>query len=215
MPGLPAQSVVHFAVGRRQVTMTDRNKQSVISWLQSAQIEYLLASEDAANDTVMLRSVLSIRVIPSPGNRAGGEQDELSIRVAHSRDGYRSAWRRLGKPPRPRPPSRPSTASTSSKNDSTRNPVLSGETGGPCGTAPSSTLSSKAPEWSSGMCASRRKTARRPVAGRVKQIWPVVLGLPVLQQVEAESVPVEAQAGLEVADHHDGMMNASGHRTGG
>jgi hypothetical protein len=25
MPGLPAQSVIHFAIGRRQVTMTDRN----------------------------------------------------------------------------------------------------------------------------------------------------------------------------------------------
>ena len=31
MPGVPAQSVVHFAVGRRQVTMTDCNEQSVIS----------------------------------------------------------------------------------------------------------------------------------------------------------------------------------------
>jgi hypothetical protein len=31
MPGLPAQSVVHFAAGRRQVTMTDCNEQSVIS----------------------------------------------------------------------------------------------------------------------------------------------------------------------------------------
>ena len=31
MPGLPAQSVIHFAIGRRQVTMTDRNEQPVIS----------------------------------------------------------------------------------------------------------------------------------------------------------------------------------------
>jgi hypothetical protein len=36
--------------------------------------------------------------------------------------------------------------------------------------------------------------------GRVEAIWPVALDLPVLQQVEAESVPVEAQTGLEVAD---------------
>ncbi len=25
MPGLPAQSVIHFAIGRRKVTITDRN----------------------------------------------------------------------------------------------------------------------------------------------------------------------------------------------
>jgi len=31
MPGLSAQSVIHFAIGRRQVTMTDCNEQSVIS----------------------------------------------------------------------------------------------------------------------------------------------------------------------------------------
>jgi hypothetical protein len=31
MPGLPAQPVIHFAIGRRQVTMTDCNEQFVIS----------------------------------------------------------------------------------------------------------------------------------------------------------------------------------------
>jgi hypothetical protein len=31
MPGLPTQSVIHFAIGRRQVTMTNCNEQSVIS----------------------------------------------------------------------------------------------------------------------------------------------------------------------------------------
>ncbi len=50
-------------------------------------------------------------------------------------------------------------------------------------------------------------------AGRTKQIRPVTLNLPVLQQIQAEPVPVEAQAGLEVADHHHGMMNSSGHGT--
>jgi hypothetical protein len=30
MPGLPAQPVIHVAIGRRQVTMTDCNEQSVI-----------------------------------------------------------------------------------------------------------------------------------------------------------------------------------------
>jgi len=49
-------------------------------------------------------------------------------------------------------------------------------------------------------------------AGRVEQIRLITLDLPVLQQVEAEPVPVEAQAGLELADHH-GMMSASGHST--
>jgi len=31
MPGLHAQPVIHVAIGRRQVTMTDCNEQSVIS----------------------------------------------------------------------------------------------------------------------------------------------------------------------------------------
>jgi hypothetical protein len=30
MPDLPAQPVIHVAIGPRQVTMTDRNEQSVI-----------------------------------------------------------------------------------------------------------------------------------------------------------------------------------------
>ena len=36
MPGLPAQPVIYFAIGRRQVTMTDRDEQPVIGSLQSA-----------------------------------------------------------------------------------------------------------------------------------------------------------------------------------
>jgi hypothetical protein len=52
-------------------------------------------------------------------------------------------------------------------------------------------------------------------ARRVEQILPVTFNLPVLQQVKAEPVPVEAQAGFEVADHHRRMMNASGHSTRG
>ena len=36
MPGPAARSVIHFATGRRQVTATDCNEQSVISSLQSA-----------------------------------------------------------------------------------------------------------------------------------------------------------------------------------
>jgi hypothetical protein len=31
MPGLPAQPVIHFAIGRRQVMMTGCNEQSVIN----------------------------------------------------------------------------------------------------------------------------------------------------------------------------------------
>ena len=50
-------------------------------------------------------------------------------------------------------------------------------------------------------------------AGRIQQIRPVTLNLPVEQQVKAEPVPIEAQAGLEITDHNYGMMNASGHRT--
>jgi hypothetical protein len=36
-----------------------------------------------------------------------------------------------------------------------------------------------------------------------------------LQQIQAEPVLVEAQAGLEVADHNHGMMNPSRHGTQG
>jgi hypothetical protein len=38
MPGLPVQPVIYFAIGRRQVTMTDCSEQSVISSSQSALI---------------------------------------------------------------------------------------------------------------------------------------------------------------------------------
>lgn len=101
------------------------------------------------------------------------------------------------------------------ENDSRKNPVLGGEGGGPLGMSPSNTLSSRTPAWSSGTPASPRKTARTPAAGRVEQIRPVALNVPVLQQVQADPVPVEAQAGFEIADHHNGMMNASGHSTRG
>ena len=100
------------------------------------------------------------------------------------------------------------------ENDSRKNPVLGAEGGGPSGTSPSNTLSSKAPAWSSGTPASPRKTAYA-AAGRVEQIRPVTFNVPVLQQVQADAVPVEAQAGLEVADHYHGRMNASGHSTRG
>ena len=52
-------------------------------------------------------------------------------------------------------------------------------------------------------------------AGSVEETWPVTLDLPVLQQLETEAVAVEAQAGLKVAHHHDGMVNGSGHSQGG
>ena len=52
-------------------------------------------------------------------------------------------------------------------------------------------------------------------AGRVEQTRPFTLDLPVLQNVQADPVPVEAQAGSEIADHHHGMMNSSGHSTRG
>jgi len=52
-------------------------------------------------------------------------------------------------------------------------------------------------------------------AGGVEETWPVTLDLPVLQHLEAEAVPVEAQASLKVAHHHDGMMNGARHSQGG
>ena len=48
-------------------------------------------------------------------------------------------------------------------------------------------------------------------AGRAEEIRPVTLNLAVLQQIQAETVRVEAQAGLQVADRHHGMMNSPGH----
>ena len=47
--------------------------------------------------------------------------------------------------------------------------------------------------------------------GSIEETWPVTLDQPVLQHLEAEAVPVEAQAGLKVAHYHDGMMNGSRH----
>jgi len=52
-------------------------------------------------------------------------------------------------------------------------------------------------------------------AGPIEQIRPIALNLPVMQQVKAEPVPVEAQAHPKIVDHHHGMMNASGHSTQG
>jgi len=66
-----------------------------------------------------------------------------------------------------------------------------------------------------GNCGVAEEDRAQAAAGRVEQIRPVALNVPVLQQVQADAVPVEAQAGFEVADHHDGMMNASGHSTRG
>jgi hypothetical protein len=50
-------------------------------------------------------------------------------------------------------------------------------------------------------------------AGSIEEIRPVPLDLPVLQHVEGQPVPVETQAGFEVADHHYGMMDSSGHHS--
>jgi hypothetical protein len=101
----------------------------------------------------------------APSNRTGGEQDKQPVRVAHGRQGQRPARRRLSDAPGLAPrrrwaASRPSVASTSAKNDNRKNPVLGGHGGGPAGTSPSNTLSSKTPAWSSGTPASPRKTAR-------------------------------------------------------
>jgi len=52
-------------------------------------------------------------------------------------------------------------------------------------------------------------------AGSAAETRPVALDRPVLQHLQAKAVPVEAQAGLKVAHHHDGMMNGSGHSQAG
>ena len=51
--------------------------------------------------------------------------------------------------------------------------------------------------------------------GRAGKVWTVTLDLAVLQHIQAGPIPAEAPAGLEVADDHDGMMNApdTGHDT--
>jgi hypothetical protein len=51
----------------------------------------------------------------------------------------------------------------------------------------------------------------QPAAGGVEETRPVTLDLSVLQQVKAEPVPVEAQAGVEVADDQHSVMNGGTH----
>jgi hypothetical protein len=151
----------------------------------------------------------------SPGNRARGEQDEHSIWVANSRDGYLSVRSRLrdspggaaeaetGKPvecrldvneERQQQESAPSRRGRRSFRDVAVEQVELQDARVVVGN--SRVTEENCPQAS---------------AGSVEETWPVTLDLPVLQQLETEAVPVEAQASLKVAHHHDGMMNGPGH----
>jgi hypothetical protein len=102
-------------------------------------------------------------------------------------------------------------ASTSTKNDSRKNP-------GPRrrGRRPRREVTVEYVELQDtglvvGHCRVAEEDRAHAAARRVEQVRPVTVNLPVSQQVEAKPVPVEAQAGLEVADDHHRVMNASGH----
>jgi hypothetical protein len=154
---------------------------------------------------------------PPAGNGTGGKQDEQSIWIAHRRESYWSAWRRLsdapggtaeaetGKPAKRSPgidEERQNEESSPQRRD--RRPVRHvalervefQDAGAVVGNA----------------CVTEEDNSQAST-GRAEKTWPVALDQAVLQQVQAQPVPVEPQAGLKVADDHDGMMNASGHKT--
>src|SRR5712691_1889670 len=102
-----------------------------------------------------------------------------------------------------------------SRNRSTAEPIDHGQAGQrPCRDVTVKHIEFQDTSVVVGNCVAEEDRAH-PAAGRVEQIRPVALNVPVLQQVQADAVPVEAQAGFEIADHHHGMMNASGHSTRG
>jgi hypothetical protein len=146
----------------------------------------------------------------APSNRTGGEQDKQPVRVAHGRQGHRPARRRLsdapglapkatlGREPAQRGPDvdeerqqeepRPRRPWRRTRRDVTIEHVELQDTG-------VVVRNSRVAE---------ENRAHAP-AGRAEQIRPVTLDLPVLQQIQAEPVPVEAQARSKVADRHHGM----------
>jgi hypothetical protein len=155
----------------------------------------------------------------SPGNRARGEQNKHSIWVANGRDSYLPVRCRL------------SDAPGGAAEAKTGKPVECrldvNEERQQQEPAPSRrgrrSLRDVAVEQielqDAGMIVGNSRVTEenrsQAAAGSVEETWPVTLDQPVLQQLETKAVPVEAQAGLKVAHHHDGMMNGSGHSQGG
>jgi len=118
---------------------------------------------------------------------------------------------RRGGPPRPSAARRLSVASTSTKNDGRKHPVLGGAGGAPAGTSPSNTASSRTPGVVVRNPRITQEDRPQPATGGVEQARPVALDVSVLQRVQAEPVPVEAQAGVEVADDQHGVVNGGTH----
>ena len=160
-------------------------------------------------------SALPASLSCSAGNRARGEQNEHSVWVVNGRDSYlpvrcrlrdapgRAAEAKTGKPAerrldvneeRQQQESAPSRRGRRSFRDVAVEQVEFQDAGVVVG-------NSRVTE----------ENCPKAAAGGVEETWPVTLDLPVMQQLETEAVPVEAQAGLKVAHHHDGMMNGSGH----
>ena len=164
---------------------------------------------------IIRSSALPASLSRSPGNRARGEQNEHSVWVANGRDSYLPVRCRLcdapggaaeaktGKPAerrldvseeRQQQEPAPSRRGRRSFRDVAVEQVELQDAGVVVG-------NSRVTE----------ENCPQAATGSVEETWPVTLDLPVLQHFETEAVPVEAQASLKVAHHHDGMMNGSGH----
>jgi hypothetical protein len=168
---------------------------------------------------IILSSVLPASSSHSPGNRARGEQDKHSVWVAHGRDSYLPVRCRLGDEPGG------SAEAKAGKPVECRLDVY--EERQQQEPAPSRrgrrSLRNVAVEQvelqDAGMIVGNSRVTEencsQAAAGSVEETWPVALDQPVLQQLKTKAVPVEAQASLKVAHHHDGMMNGSGHSQGG
>ena len=171
--------------------------------------------ETCALTDITRSSALPASLSRSPGNRARGEENEHSIWVVNGCDGYLplrcrlydaprgAAEAKTGKPTecrldvneeRQQQEPAPSRRGRRSFRDVAFEQVELQDAGVVVG-------NSRVTE----------ENCPQAAAGSVEETWPVTLDLPVLHHLETEAVPVEAQASLEVAHHHDGMVNGSGH----
>ena len=171
--------------------------------------------ESCALADITRSSALPASLSRSPGNRARGKQNEHSIWIANGRDSYLPVRCRLrdqpggaaeakaGKPveccldvneERQQQESALSRRGRRSFRDVAVEQVELQDAGVVVGNS-----------WVT------QENCPQTATGSVEETWPITLDLPIMQHLEAEAVPVEAQASLKVAHHHDGMMNGSGH----
>src|ERR1700722_10387697 len=151
----------------------------------------------------------------SPGNRAGGEQDKHSVWVAHGRDSYLPVRCRLSDVQRGAAEAEagePIECRVDVNEERQQQEPA-------CLRRGRRSLRNVAVEQvelqDAGMIVGNSRVTEencpQAAAGSVEETWPVALDHPGPEHIEAKAVPVEAQASLKVAHHHDGMMNGSGH----